>query len=216
MSQLSPQESNNFKIPGTGNDIYGKHRLSMAVYFRDHILPKLTKYVTFIENGTLIGAWRNGKFIDHDDDFDFGILIDDIKEIDDIYNIIKDNLSSQYKYRKVTSYAHKIEIFEPEIGTYFLSEKYTDKQTKQKADYHYVTIDLQCYLKQYEKKYKTLYYINPVSTIVNIDMIVPMREIELEKEKFMCPGKTREFLENHYGSLDPRVKYNQKTGKYHV
>lgn len=36
-------------------------------------LPKTGEY--FMENGTLLGAWRSGKFIPHDDDFDFGLLV---------------------------------------------------------------------------------------------------------------------------------------------
>ena len=81
-------ESNNYKIKGTGNDIYGKQRLELAVYLKNNILPNINNK-WFIENGTLLGAYRNNKFIDHDDDFDYAICIDNKKDIDIIFNKIK-------------------------------------------------------------------------------------------------------------------------------
>jgi len=47
---------------------------------RDEVLDKLN-LSWYIENGTLLGAWRNGKFIKHDDDFDIGVLINSKEEI---------------------------------------------------------------------------------------------------------------------------------------
>ena len=77
-----------------------KQRLELAVELRDNILPNI-KQPWFIENGTLLGAWRNNKFIDHDDDFDYAILIDDeLKTKDiiiDIYQYIKENLNKKYE-----------------------------------------------------------------------------------------------------------------------
>ena len=65
---------NNFKNPNAGCDKWGTKRLELAIYLRDNILNKFTNY-WFIENGTLLGAWRTSKFIPHDDDFDIAMLI---------------------------------------------------------------------------------------------------------------------------------------------
>ena len=79
------------KVTGTGCDIWGTQRLELAFIVRDYMrnfknfgrnneAPE--KHATFIlrdfciENGTLLGAWRSGKFIPHDDDFDFALFID--------------------------------------------------------------------------------------------------------------------------------------------
>ena len=79
------------KVAGAGCDIWGTQRLELATIVRDYMqkfkncrrnneAPE--KHATFIlrdfciENGTLLGAWRSGKFIPHDDDFDFALLID--------------------------------------------------------------------------------------------------------------------------------------------
>ena len=37
-------------------------------------MPSKPRY--FLDNGTLLGLWRNGQLIDKDDDFDFGLLVD--------------------------------------------------------------------------------------------------------------------------------------------
>ncbi len=204
----SPKEYNNFKIPGTGNDIYGKKRLEMAVYFRDNILTKINND-SFIENGTLLGAWRNNEFIKHDDDFDFAMLINNKEKIHEIYKFIRENLSKKYECRLISSYSHKLEIYDPKQGNYLLPEQYSG------ANYHYVTIDLQFYLRKNENNYEAMFNINPFTTIVDIRTILPLRKIILENEIFMAPFKTRKFLENNYGSLHSNAKYNKETGKYH-
>ena len=63
MFNTNCDESNNYKIKGTGNDIYGKQRLELAVYLKNNILPYINNK-WFIENGTLLGAYRNNKFIE--------------------------------------------------------------------------------------------------------------------------------------------------------
>ena len=213
MTDNSPQEYNNFKIPGTGCDIYGEPRLELALELHDKILPFIKKHY-FIENGTLLGAWRNNKFIPHDDDFDFGILLDDKVNYRDniinIFNYIKSNLSEKYKCRLISSYSDKIEVYQPSYGNYLLSEKYNG------ANYHYITIDLQFYRKINKTQYMAMYHINPFTTIVDIEDILPVKDIMLENNYFPAPVNTQLFLEKHYGSLDVNAKYNKVTGKYHL
>ena len=208
----NPQEYNNYKICGTGNDIYGKQRLELAVELRDNILTNI-KQPWFIENGTLLGAWRNKKFIDHDDDFDYAILIEDelnTKEtISNMYEYIKENLNKKYECRLISTYANKIEVYDPTFGKYLLAEQYGG------ADFHYVSIDLQFYKKINEYNYQSMYYINP-DLMIDIRLIHPLRKIKLENYYFPAPFDTRTFLINHYGSLDENAKYNKETGKYHL
>ena len=82
------------KVAGAGCDVWGLQRLKLAKIVRDymrnnsnHVCSRKNKdqdnkTSTFIlhdfciENGTLLGAWRSGKFIPHDDDFDMAMFID--------------------------------------------------------------------------------------------------------------------------------------------
>ena len=208
-----PQEHNNFKIPGTGNDLYGKQRLELAIHLRDAVLPMI-KRPFFIENGTLLGAWRNGKFIEHDDDFDFGILLDKAPKPKDtalsILSRIEKHLGSSYECRLVTTYATKIEVYDPSVGAYMLSPKYGG------ANYHYVTADLQFYCETEAGGFQQMYYLGTPPHVVRKDRILPLSKIVLEGEPFPAPRRTEEFLVDNYGSLDPAAKYNSVTGKYHL
>lgn len=198
-------EWNNYKKIDAGCDIYGKQRLEIAVYLRDNILNKYNNY--FIENGTLLGAYRNGNFIAHDDDFDFALLLNNKNEIRDVFNYIQSNLKSEYKCRLIDSYCDKIEIYNPIYGKYNLQgPEYNNK------DYHYVTIDLQFYIKKGDY-YKQLYYIKP-NELFDKDFIFPINTIILENEKFNCPNNIEEFLKIIYGSIKENAKYNSNTGKY--
>ena len=98
-------EKNNFKKEDAGCDRYGTQRLEQKLcfllYLKNNVLTNINKPY-FIENGTLLGAWRNGKFIPHDDDFDFAMLIDSEDEINEKL------LNSKYKARIIDTYSSKI------------------------------------------------------------------------------------------------------------
>ena len=82
------------KVAGVGCDIWGLQRLELAKIVRDYMRnynnyfssrrnkdqdKKTSNFILrdfCIENGTLLGAWRSGKFIPHDDDFDMAMFID--------------------------------------------------------------------------------------------------------------------------------------------
>ena len=205
-----PKEYNNFKIPGTGCNIYGEQRLKLALHLRDDILPFI-KNPYFIENGTLLGAFRNGKFIEQDDDFDYGVLLNgEVDEVISILNLIRERLDKKYACRLVSTYATKIEVFDPSFGSYLLAQKYAG------ADFHYVTVDLQFYKKLEPASYQQMYYIDPVAPVIKKKIILPLRTIVLENEEFPAPCQTHQFLVENYGSLDPRAKYNAKLGKYYL
>jgi phosphorylcholine metabolism protein LicD len=201
-------EHNNFKKQDAGCDIYGKQRLELAIYVRDTIMTHLD-YPWFIENGTLLGAWRNGKFIAHDDDFDIAILVESIEDIEQIAMTIQSSLKSQYQTRLVTSYATKLEVFDPALGNYILpGPKYNQ------SDYHYVTLDLQFYMKR-ESFYERMYYISGNTIMIPSDVLVPVSStITLEGEIFPVPAQTEQFLKIIYGSINPNAKYNDTTCYY--
>ena len=202
-------EYNNFKKVGAGCDIWGTQRLELAVYLRENVLNELNN-PWFIENGTLLGAFRTGKFIPWDDDFDIAMLIESKFEMISIFKDIKSLLISKYQARQVNTYSWKIEIFDKSYGKYILpGEKYNG------ADYHYVTLDIQFYIKR-DDKYERLYFITPHELIVDKKILLPTNQIKLENEFFNSPFDTEQFLKKIYGSIDKNAKYNSKTGLYEI
>lgn len=201
-------ESNNFKNPLSGCDKYGSSRLKLALFLKD-IVFKAFNIDYCLENGTLLGAFRNNKFIPHDDDFDYAVFINHTSQIPKLYENIKKHLcNSPYKARLIESYCLKIEIYDPSEGNYILSgPKYNG------ADYHHVTVDLQFHVKCSNNNYKQLYYISP-ELINNKKNIFPMSTILLEDNVFPAPNNIELFLINCYGSIKQGAIYNSKTCKY--
>jgi phosphorylcholine metabolism protein LicD len=204
-------EKNNYKNPDAGCDKYGAQRLELAVYIRDNLFNCIENEWC-IENGTLLGAWRNGKFIPHDDDFDFAMFVSSMQDIGHIYDAIADKIKhTKYKARLIHSYASKIEIYDDSYGDYMLL-----KDEYNGANYHFVTIDLQFYLQLNDNVYEKLYYIYPSNAKLRIDAscVFPVGTIELENETFNAPAQVEEFLKTEYGSLDSNASYNSQTGFY--
>lgn len=203
-------EKNNFKKMDAGCDIYGPQRLELALFLKHNILNTLD-HPWFIENGTLLGAWRNGKFIKHDDDFDYAILINTKNDIDTIYEKMLQGLkNTKYSLRLVDTYCDKIEVYDESYGKYNLIGKQYNNN-----DYHYVTIDLQFYTRK-DNIYTKLYYGNPFTYSFTKETLLPIKKIKLEDNYFNAPAKIEKFLIENYGSLDPNASYNAKTGLYEL
>ena len=172
----------------------------------------------FIESGTLLGAWRSGKFILHDDDFDIGVCLSSwdaaVAELEALRVKLAQLLPAPYECRLVTSYCDKLEIFDPTQGKYaLLGDQYLG------ADFHYVTVDLQCYVPWPESpttKMAPRYRAAPSSyqVIVDTAVVLPVGSIVLEGSVFPCPGDKERFLETMYGYLGKGARYDKDTGFY--
>jgi cytidyltransferase-like protein len=123
--------------------IFGTERkaLAHAVARVLNDIPKRPKY--FVDNGTLLGLWRDGALIDCDDDFDLGLLVDEkefsLDYLAELHATLEHGLkSSPYQARIVDSYAQKIEVYDPSQGSFDLvGERYGG------ANYHHVSLDIQ-------------------------------------------------------------------------
>lgn len=237
-------EWNNFKHIDAGMDKWGKERLKLATFMRDNVMDKLN-VPWILDNGTLLGAWRdNGTFIKHDDDFDIALLVDNelLEESDDWKvdesthtncqerrkNMIKygNNLlakvksllkNSDYDARLVSSYTIKIEVFDASKGKYTLVNPRYDG-----ADFHYVTFDLQFYVETvncrnncHGKCYTSTYTAWPRDVCYKAKDMFPVSQIILENEQFNAPSDCKNLLKTIYGSLSKNAKFNDKTCLYY-
>ena len=64
--------------------------------------------------------------------------------------------------------------------------------------------------------YECLYFRNGNKKNIPINILLPVTKITLEGECFNAPSQVQKFLEKCYGSLDPKAKYNCKTGFYEI
>ena len=215
-SQL--KEWNNYKNPQSGMDRYGDQRMKLAILLRDNILNELG-FPWIVENGTLLGAWRNGKFIPHDDDFDIAMFFEnDAKSrLPDVMRKIKHLLPPQYDIRMIDTYTDKLEVFDASYGSYMYNPSYKcpdpHAPTYPTMVYYHVTVDIQPY-QRIGNVYRSLYKNHPRLIELNCDDVLPLGSITLEGEIFQAPGKVESVLKTVYGSLSTKAKYNKELGLY--
>ena len=61
----------------------------------------------------------------------------------------------------------------------------------------------------------SVYIIDIPKELIKKDILLPLKQIVLEKEIFNCPNNTKKFLEINYGCLDKDVRYCENTGLYY-
>ena len=200
---------NNYKNEGAGMDIWGTKRLELGVLVRDKILSKL-EIPWVIENGTLLGAYRNGKFIVHDDDFDIALFFewDPSAEAPKLLDKIRQLLPKPYEARYVSTYSQKIEVYDPTYGSFVLCGPHYKG-----ANFHYVTTDLQFY-QRFDGIYRCLYF--GIKNVIEIpaEAVFPLTSTMLEGQEFQAPSDVEAYLKCWYGSLSPNAKFNPDTGFY--
>ena len=165
-----------------------------------------------LENGTLLGAMRNGTFIPHDDDFDVAVLAPAGKVTESMEQLrarLAAKLPAPYAVRAITSYATKLEVYDPTKGKYALPPGLYGS-----ADYHHVTVDVQMYSQRLDGRVEAQYYVGPHRLTIHVDKILPCSTIALEGVLFPCPNDTTAYLVAAYGDISDTAVFNAKTGLY--
>ena len=96
--------------------------------------------------------------IAHDDDFDIGVLTS-AEEFQDLFEKISETVNAKFKTRIISTYSMKIQIFDPESGSYYLDHVH-----------HYtlynVTVNLQLYTYQPNHRVKMMYFRHNLSDYI--------------------------------------------------
>jgi hypothetical protein len=194
------------KTPRVGNDIYGRSRLELAKLVKP-VLDQIG-LTWFLDAGTLLGAYRNGKLIPHDDDFDIAAYLPAFKDNDltSLHTKIAPLLPDPYQIRVVTSYARKLEIFDTTSDTFELPPQYGG------ADFHTVTVDIQIMT---DSRDWAIYLHDMLGhVLVPQDSIIPIGKIRCEEQLFNSPSDIVRFLEAQYGYIGVDAFYDPQTKLY--
>ncbi|MBU0459887.1 MAG: LicD family protein [Nanoarchaeota archaeon] len=195
------------KAKDVGNDIFGEERLQLAKIVKTAL--NSSGVIWFLDGGTLLGAYRNGKFIHHDDDFDTAVYFANYKEKEliDLMHHIKQELYPPYDIRMVTSYASKLEIFDTTSRRYLLpGSEYKG------ADFHTVTVDIQV-MTDIDDSVISLHDLLRHLKIPK-ESIQPIGKIMCEGVAFNCPHLVEEYLKAQIGYLGLNARFDSETRKY--
>lgn len=197
------------KPKGVGNDLHGEARLELAKLVRDAL--NRIGAVWYLDAGTLLGAWRSQSLIPHDDDFDTAIYLPNFSGEEDLFELkteIERSLPDPYTVRVVTSYAMKVEIFDPSSDCYLLPMPYY-----RGADFHTVTVDIQVMT---DSDDGSVVYLHDMLDHVKVpkDCLEPTGEIVCVGATFASPFDVVGFLEALYGYTGADCEFDTETKKY--
>jgi len=201
---------------------YGPLRIDLS----RHVVQVLDQLnlIYALDGGNLVGAYRDGKMLPHDDDFDFVLYTDALShKVDDqekdeflcsLRASIEPLLDVHTSVRVVTTYAKKLEIYRPQYGKYrFCSGQHHPVPFD--TDYHNVTCDLTLLLPRTEEPGILQYqHTGSAKHRHNLDDLLPLSSVDYEGHSYNAPASIEGYLTSSYGYLGTDAVYNPETGFY--
>jgi phosphorylcholine metabolism protein LicD len=158
------------------------------------ILDK-AKVEYWIDQGTLLGAYRSGKFIARDSDAD--IAIRNEEHFDLLLNLLTTELPNAYGCERKGSHCKGYRIWLKDGGTFRGSYEGREIEWPLVACdamfYSYNEND-DTYIQQYEGFGVDTFLFPP-------NVIFPLGQVEFENRMYPCPAETERYLEIQYGYI---------------
>jgi hypothetical protein len=206
MGPSSPSQLPPHKAQGVGNERYGPRRLELALRVRAQLERLGVDW--FLDGGTLLGAWRNGRVIPHDDDFDMALYLPRFGGVPQLHQLQRSlSVPAPYAVRVVTTYAYKLEIYDSRSEAFTLPPRYGG------ADFHTVTVDLQIMTLGRDGLARHLHDMLGHAAVPP-EVLLPTGEIECEGHRFRSPHDVEAFLQAQYGYLGTDARFDPASGKY--
>ncbi len=149
----------------------------------------------WIDQGTLLGAYRHGKFIARDSDIDIAIKNED--QFDSLPELLKSKLPNIYASERKESHCRGYRIWLKTAGTF--------KGTFEGREIQWPLVCCDVMFYQYyeqDKTYVQQYQGFGVDTFFIPKIVIfPLDRIEFEGSMYPCPNRIEEYLEIQYGYI---------------
>ena len=162
----------------------------------------------WIDQGTLLGAYRNGKFISRDSDID--IAISNEEQFESLYEILKSRLPNNYDCERKGSHCRGYRIWLKTGGTF--------KGTFEGREIQWPLVCCDVMFYQYNKQDKTYvqqYHGFGVETFFIPEIVIfPLDQTEFEGSMYPCPANLQKYLEIQYGYIGEGASWNPEFNRW--
>ena len=161
----------------------------------------------WLDQGTLLGAHRNGKIIARDSDIDLALA--NSEHFNNLPELLEDQLPSKYAwYKKPREGTNGFCVYLKDGGMCegsFMGRKYS---------WESISCDIGSYQKE-NNHYVQEYPLFSVDTfLIPTDVLFPLGSIEFEGKSYPCPNKVKKYLEIEYGYIGENAVYDRDTDRY--
>jgi phosphorylcholine metabolism protein LicD len=162
----------------------------------------------WIDQGTLLGAYRHGKFIERDSDID--IAIKNEEQFDSLLELLKSKLPNIYAIERKGSHCRGYRIWLKAGGAF--------KGTFEGREIQWPLVCCDVMFYQYneqEKTYVQQYEGFGVNTFFIPERVIfPLDRVEFEGSMYPCPSRIEEYLEIQYGYIGEGAFWDPETNRW--
>jgi hypothetical protein len=162
----------------------------------------------WIDQGTLLGAYRHGKFIARDSDVD--IAIKDENQFKVLSKLFDSKLPSVYEWERKGSHCRGYKVWLKSGGTFngtFDGKEIQWPLVVCDVMFYQYDDDENAFVQQYEGFGVDTFFIPE-------EVIFPLKQIAFEGGIYPCPARVREYLEIQYGYIGEGANWNPELKRW--